>query len=360
MAKKVTIQQLAQELNLSSATVSRALNDHPQINADTKRVVGELAEKLGYAARQPAVHRSGSLGSKKPIVWITPLVNFQFEDPIILEIIGGIVSRCAEIGRAFLHIPTDASHELETYRELIASKEIGGFILANRLAEGDRRLDFLMENRVPFISHGAIPPTSHTYAWVRVDFAHAYWMGTRHLLDLGHRDIALLNAMPGFQASAERESGFRQALAESGVTVSENWVIGGPKNEEFGYRIAHQLLDTTPAPTAIVCSSVMTARAAVFAVEERNLVVGRDVSIVAFDDNVAGTFHFTPLTTMFSPVRPIGRRIVDILERVIEGEDVTDLNFIQRAELLVRSSSGPLAQPTEPLPRPASRLQSSR
>jgi LacI family transcriptional regulator len=149
MAKKVTIQQLAQELNLSAATVSRALNDHPLINADTKRAVGELAEKLGYTARQPAGHRPGSLGARKPLAWITPLMNFQFEDPIILEIIGGIVSRSAEIGRTFLHIPTDASHELETYRELIASGEIGGFILANRLAEGDRRLEFLLESRVP-------------------------------------------------------------------------------------------------------------------------------------------------------------------------------------------------------------------
>jgi LacI family transcriptional regulator len=169
-------------------------------------------------------------------------------------------------------------------------------------------------------------------------------MGTRHLLDLGHRRIALLNAMPGFQASAERESGYRRALAESGVTVSENWVIGGPKNEEFGYRNAHQLLDTTPVPTAIVCSSVMTARAAIFAMQERSLEVGRDVSIVAFDDNVAGTFHATPLTTMFSPVRPLGRRIVDILERVIEGDDVAGLNFIQRAELVARSSSGPVVE----------------
>jgi LacI family transcriptional regulator len=342
MAKRVTIQQLADTLNLSTATVSRALNDHPLINADTKRAVGELAEKLGYAARQPAHRPAPPLGVKKPIAWITPLMNFHFEDPIILEIIGGMVSRSVELERHFLHIPTDAGHELDTYRELIASGEIGGFILANRLAAGDRRLEFLLEQNIPFISYGATP-ASKAYPWVRVDFAHAYWLGTRHLIELGHRRIALLNAMPGFQASAEREAGYRKALSEVGVDVSENWIVGGPKNEEFGYRTTQQLLDTTPVPTAIVCSSVMTAKSAVFAIRERGLEIGRDVSIIAFDDNVAGTFHATPLTTMFSPVRPLGRRIVDLLERAIDGEDPASLNHVQRAELVIRGSSGPAA-----------------
>lgn len=340
MAKRVTIQQLASTLRLSTATVSRALNDHPLINAETKRAVAELAEKLGYAARQSAHRSAASLGAKKPIVWITPLMNFQFEDPIILEIIGGMVSRSVELGRHFLHVPTDAGHELETYRELIASDEIGGFILANRLAAGDRRLEFLLEQNVPFISYGATP-ASKAYPWVRVDFAHAYWLGTRHLIELGHRRIALLNAMPGFQATAEREAGYRKALSEVGVDVSENWVIGGPKNEEFGYRNTQQLLDTIPVPTAIVCSSIMTAKSAIFAINERGLVAGRDVSVIAFDDNVAGTFHSMPLTTMFSPVRPLGRRIIDLLERAIAGEDPAELNHVQRAELVIRSSSGP-------------------
>jgi LacI family transcriptional regulator len=340
MAKKVTIQQLATELNLSTATVSRALNDHPLINTETKRKVAELANQLGYMARKSAP-RTVENRARKPIVWVTPLANFEFEDPIILEILGGMVSRTMELGRHFLHIPTDASHELETYRDLIASDEIGGFIVANRLAEGDRRIEFLLESKVPFIAYGAAS-TSNEYPWVHVDFAGAYREGTSHLLGLGHRRIAMLNAMPGFQTSTERESGYRRAMAEHDVPVSANWVVAGPKNEEFGYRCMQQLLEITPAPTAVICSSVITAKGALFAIDERGLVIGQDISLVAFDDNIAGTFYSTPLTTMFSPVRPLGRKIVDLLERAIAGEDPAGLQLVQHVELVVRASTGPV------------------
>jgi LacI family transcriptional regulator len=346
MAKKVTIQQIAETLGLSSATVSRALNDHPLISTDTKRSVNETADRLGYLARATAPRQTGVMG-KKPIAWITPLVNFQFEDPIILESIGGMVSRSIEAGRHFMHIPTDAGYELETYRELIASGTIGGFILANRLAAGDWRLDYLLEQKVPFVAYGA-SPAAQPYPWVEVAYAEAYAAGTRHLLELGHTRIAILNSLPGFVASMERERGFRQELARHGITVSENWVVSGPKNEEFGYRSMRQLLEGTPRPTAVFCSSAMTAKGALIAIAEEGLQVGRDVSVVAFDDNIAGTFYSMPLTTMFSPVRPLGRRIVDMLELAMAGEDYAKLNYTQHAELVVRGSTGPVLDQDDP------------
>jgi LacI family transcriptional regulator len=339
MAKKVTIQQIAETLGLSSATVSRALNGHPLISADTKRVVSEAAERLGYLPRSALVRPISTL-AKKPIAWITPLVNFQFEDPIILEAIGGMVSRSIEVGRHFLHIPTDAGYELETYRELIASGSIGGFILANRLAAGDWRLDFLLEQKVPFVAYGA-SPAAQAYPWVEVALADAYEVGTSHLLDLGHTRIAMLNSMPGFMASMERERGYRRAMADRGINVSENLMVAGPKNEEFGYRSMRQLLEGTPRPTAVFCSSVLSAKGALFAIEEQKLEIGRDISVIAFDDNIAGTFYSTPLTTVFSPVRPLGRRIVDMLELAINGEDYARLHHTQYAELVVRGSTAP-------------------
>jgi LacI family transcriptional regulator len=346
MVKKVTIQDLADQLNLSPATVSRALRDHPSINDGTRRSVHELAAGMGYTTHltSRSLKKGGTL-LRRPIAWITPLVNFQFEDPIILETLGGIASRCAEIGRHFLHIPTDVGRELDTYRELIAEGVIEGFIVANRVTEGDRRVEYLLEEKMPFVAYYGATPLTGDYPSVDVAFAEAYALGTRHLLELGHRRIALLNSLPNFQASHERERGYRAALAEQQVWSSANWVVGGPKTEEFGYSAMRQMLDSVSAPTGVICSSTMAAKGALSAINERRLTVGRDVSLVNFDDNVAGSFYSVPLTTLFSPARPLGRKVVDFLDRTIAGEASGDLHHIAHPELIVRGSTGPA--PTE-------------
>lgn len=342
MAKKVTIQDLAKRLNLSTATVSRALRDHPSINEGTRRSAHEMAAEMGYTTHltSRSLKKPGAL-LKRPIAWITPLVNFQFEDPIILETLGGVASRCAEIGRHFLHIPTDVGRELDTYRELIADGVIEGFIVANRVTEGDRRVDLLLEEKVPFVAYYGATPLVGDYPSVDVAFAEAYALGTRHLLDLGHTRVALLNSLPNFQASAERERGYRAAMAERDVWISGNWVVGGPKTEEFGYSAMRQMLDSVAAPTGVICSSTMAAKGALAAINARGLVVGQDISLVNFDDNVAGSFYSVPLTALFSPARPLGRKVVDFLDRTIAGEAPHDLHHLTHPELIIRSSTGP-------------------
>jgi len=342
MVKKVTIQELADRLGLSPATVSRALRDHPSINEGTRRSVHEAAAELGYTTHMTSrsLRKTGTL-LKRPIAWITPLVNFQFEDPIILETLGGIASRCAEIGRHFLHIPTDVGRELDTYRELIAEGVVEGFIVANRVTEGDRRVEYLLEQKMPFVAYYGATPLDGDYPSVDVAFAEAYALGTQHLLELGHRRIALLNSLPNFQASAERERGYRAALADKQVWTSANWVVGGPKTEEFGYNAMRQMLDSASAPTGVLCSSTMAAKGALSAITERGLKIGRDVSLVSFDDNVAGSFYSVPLTTLFSPSRPLGRKVVDFLDSTIAGEPPAGLHHVSHPELIVRGSTGP-------------------
>lgn len=278
---------------------------------------------------------------KRPIAWITPLVNFQFEDPIILETLGGIASRCAEIGRHFLHIPTDIGRELDTYRELIAEGVVEGFVVANRVTEGDRRVEYLLEQKMPFVAYYGATPLDGDYPSVDVAFAEAYALGTRYLLELGHRRIALLNSLPNFQASAERERGYRAALADSQVWTSANWVVGGPKTEEFGYHAMRQMLDSASAPTGVLCSSTMAAKGAISAINERGLKIGRDLSVVSFDDNVAGSFYSVPLTTLFSSSRTLGRKVVDFLDSTIAGEPPSELHYVSHPELIIRGSTGP-------------------
>ncbi len=123
--------------------------------------------------------------------------------------------------------------------------------------------------------------------------------------------------------------------------TSANWVVGGPKTEEFGYSAMRQMLDSAAAPTGVLCSSTMAAKGALSAINERGLTVGRDVSLVSFDDNVAGSFYSVPLTTLFSPSRPLGRMVVDFLDRTIAGEPPGELRYVSHPELIVRRSTGP-------------------
>ena len=139
---------------------------------------------------------------------------------------------------------------------------------------------------------------------------------TNHLLDLGHRRIALINGSTRFTYAVHREQGFRRALAERGLTPDERLIGDGTMTDEVGYRLTERFLAEEPRPTAFLVSSMMLAFGCLRVIRAAGLVLGRDVSLIAHDD----VFPFLnadrmvpPLTTMRSPIRAAGTRVADMI-----------------------------------------------
>jgi LacI family transcriptional regulator len=176
-----------------------------------------------------------------------------------------------------------------------------------------------------------------------------HWAGARaateHLLELGHRRIAIIEGRKGWVATQERANGYQAALAGAGVLPSPELVDRGNFEIADGYEAARRLLALADPPTAIFASNDNMAIGALRAAAELGVAVPERLSIVGFDDSELSRVVTPALTTVRQPLEEMGRMAVSLLTRLIDGQRVETLRIELATRLVVRSSTAPPAPP---------------
>lgn len=247
------LKELALHLGLSQTTVSRALNGYPEVNAETRRRVLDAARHYEYrpnaSARRLATGRSNAIGI------VLPTDRNMLLDPHYVEFQAGLGERLMKDEIDIVLSPSRAGDEMATYRRMAISSRVDAVILSSPTFN-DPRIALLTELGLPFVVHGRSEcPIPH--AWLDIDNEGAFRHATKHLLDLGHRRIGLINGETRHTFAVDRERGFRQALADHGVPVNESLIAEGIMTDETGYRITARFLAQSPRPTALLVSSMM-------------------------------------------------------------------------------------------------------
>lgn len=334
-----TLRDLARELGLSPATVSRALNGFPEVGEKTRARVVAVAEKRNYKphslARRLATGKSGMVGI------IFRASRNLLVDPHFVDFLAGLATGLAERDLDLI-FHTSPGDELQShYERFAASGSVDGMIVSAPEI-GDERIATLAARSFPFVVHGRTGDDLD-YAYFDIDNDGAFTAATVLLLELGHRRIALLNGPQGLAFSAQRESAFRRVTRERSVAVPNRFIAADEMSEELGYRRAAEMLQAPLRPTAFVCSSTLQALGVIRAAGEAGLRVGSDLSIIAHDDVLPHlrSEHFTPaLTVTRSPIRDAGTALAEMIVARIGGADPRSLQRIVKADLIVRASTG--------------------
>ncbi|MEM8691351.1 MAG: substrate-binding domain-containing protein [Pseudomonadota bacterium] len=337
-----TLKDIGIALGLSPATVSRALNGFPEVNAETRAKVKETADRLGYrpnrAAQRLVTGKSGLVGM---ILDIQPDMS---ADQTFFEILTGLTAALANRD-ADLVLTVDQFDDPTTpYTRMIDRNLVDGFIL-NAPMPGDERIALLQELEIPFVVHGRSDPAAD-YPYYDID-NHAVPRDSVDLLTaLGHRRIALLNGEAHFAFAAERDIGFQDAMSTYELPVPEAFVAHGALTENYGYTVALPMLAGRlgPRPTAVICASTLIAAGVLRAAQDMDLRVPEDISVIAHDDALPHTRarHFNPaLTVTRAALRDACKPLANHLLDRISGAPVSDLQTLVRAELIVRGSTGP-------------------
>jgi LacI family transcriptional regulator len=335
----MNLKELARNLGLSQTTISRALNGYPEVNADTRARVKEAAARLGYrpnaSARQLATGRVGAIG----IVYST---EYGF-GPHTGEFLGGLGARLAKDDVDVLVSTCETTEdEMSIYRRAAASKKVDAFIVHSPMPH-DRRVKLLHELRLPFVLHGRTE-SLRAAAWLDIDNASVTETATNHLLDLGHREIGLINGPRELTFSTHRVVGYRNALAMRGIRMNPDLIAYGAFTDEVGFRLAQAMLKRSPRPTAILAGSMMTALGVFRAVRARGLTLGRDVSMVAHDDvfpYLNADTMVPKMSTTRSPIRAAGARIGELVLQMLAGKAPETIHELWPVELILRESTGP-------------------
>ncbi|PJI94196.1 LacI family DNA-binding transcriptional regulator [Luteimicrobium subarcticum] len=342
MAKRLS--DVAKKVGVSEATVSRVLNDKPGVSQATRDAVLTALDVLGY--ERPTKLR-GERGRLVGLV-LPELVNPIF--PALAEVIGGAL---AQQGFTPILCTRTAGGVTEgEYVDLLLGQHVSGVIFAGGLyAERDadhshyERLEAV--NLPVVVLNGAIEALA--VPKVSCDELVAMQQALSHVFSLGHRRIGLLLGPWDHIPSERKLAAAQQIAARHGVTLDPDLVVHSQYSLEAGQASANRLLDA--GATAIVCASDPLALGAVRAVRRAGLDVPGDVSVVGYDDSALMNSTDPALTTVRQPIEPMGRAAVDLLTRMIAGQDVPPDELLFEPELVVRRSTASAHDRVAPVAR---------
>ena len=333
----VTIRDVARRLNLSITTVSRALDGYADVAEDTRQLIEQTAQEMGYmpnqAARQLRRRRTDTIG------YILPADKPRFFDLFFAEFTAGLADEAAAQSFDLLvsTAPAGSQAERQAYERWVQGHKVDGMVL-NRLQLFDWRVQYLLQARFPFVCHErSLDP--YEYPTVEVDGQHWFGVLIDHMVSLGHSRIAYIGAPAELKLQADRLEGYRGGLARHGLSFEPELVLSGNLTSEGGYQAAMRLLGLPKPPTAIACVNDATAIGVLHAARERGLSVGQDLAVAGFD-GIEGFEHTQPpLTTINQPVYQIARQLAGMLITQVQKQPLEEQHIQIEPVLEIRQST---------------------
>ena len=328
---RATIDDVAREAGVSTATVSRALRHHPYVAESTRQRVMSAVERLQYVANASAARLAS--GQSRTVGLITPMLTTWYTT----EVLAGVEEVLTQ-ARFDLLIGTanPAARERMFGGDARFEQRVDGVILVDVFC-GESGAERLAQLDTPIVVLGE--QLRHVTS-VSVDNDLGGRLAARHLVELGHRRIALVGGYTLLDVvSTERATGFRETLAEAGITVPTHYVQDGDFSIIGGHRTMQALLTLPDRPTAAFFMSDEMSFGALQAIREAGLHVGSDISVIGFDDHpVAAPIG---LSTVRQPVRDIGRLGARLMLDALDGRGRVQ-HHPMGLTLQARISTGPV------------------
>jgi LacI family transcriptional regulator len=332
---RATIRDIADLAGVSIATVSRVLNDRPDVAPETRETVLQVVREHGFQTNRGA--RALSSGRTGMIGLMLPLVGDAYFGPLL----EGAAEALYESDLRIVLAPTLHKHDREvSVLDRLMRGTIDGAILMLPEESGDELLA-LQRNGFPIVVVDPREQPPEGIPCVAAMHASGAKQATEHLLALGHRRIGAIAGSPGWYATEERLAGFRAALAGAGILLDPELVVYSDWRIPRGTEAARELLSLPDPPTAIFGFNDNVAIGALHAARERGLSVPDDLSVVGFDDTEQSIIVTPRLTSVSQPLAELGRMGVSLLIRILEGQRVEALRMELATRLVVRESTGP-------------------
>ncbi len=333
----ITLNDIAREAGCSVNTVSRALNDRPDVSPATRDRVRAVAERMGYVpnvlAKSLVTQHTNTFG-----LILTDLVYPVYVG--LSEAIDGLASgRGYQVLLSTTH--EDVAKERRAMALLLERRIEGALVVPAGL--GPESVAHLATARVPVVLV-LRNPVGPGVDFVGSDEAVAAGDAVRHLLGLGHRRIGFVHETRPILTLASRLEGYRAALREAGIEPSPDWTMAVPFSAEGAYRGTLDLLRRESRPTALLLQSDLLAPGVLAAAREAGLRVPGDLAVVGSGDHYFAPFLETPLTTIRRPEADIAAAAVSLLFERIAEPAVAPRQIVIPSVLVVRRSCGAAAE----------------
>lgn len=331
-SERMTMAQLAREAKVSVPTVSKVLNGRADVADDTRARVESVIRKHGYRPR----HASTAVRAR-----MVDLVFHQIESPWALELIRGVERAARQAGVVVVvsEIGIGRTPREEWVDSVLARRPLGVIVVMSALHEGQRAM--LGARAIPYVVVDPLGDEEDDVPTVGATNWRGGLLATEHLLELGHRAIAVIGGPPETLSSRARVAGYVAALDGAGVRAEARYRRHGDFSVAAGYRHGLDLLAGPDRPTAVFAGSDLQALGVYRAARELGLDVPGDVSVVGYDDLPLAQWVSPALTTIDQPLAAMAEAATDLLLRLDEGHLPGRTRMELTVRLTVRGSTAP-------------------
>jgi LacI family transcriptional regulator, repressor for deo operon, udp, cdd, tsx, nupC, and nupG len=326
-----TIADVAKRAGLSRATVSRVLNNHPNVTEDKKRLVREAMESLKYVPNTTA-QRLRNQRTDTIAILVPVLTN-----PFFAYLLESMDMVATKNHLQLLICQTRYSKQKELdFLELLRRKQVDGLILTSYENEW-RKIE-------PFAEFGPMVLCNEyerntKVPIIRMDQFEAGYIGTRHLIEQGHERIACTCGDKSNLAK-DRQAGYRKALAEKGLLVLDEWIFSNVFDLEDGKRVLRTMMYLKEAPTAVFTGSDQVAAGMIMAAKSIGKSVPDDIAIIGFDDQPICKVVEPALTTIRQPIEELGKTAMEVMIDLIAfKKELNHQEILLPYDLVIRDST---------------------
>lgn len=326
----VTIKDIAKIANVSHTTVSRALNNSPYINEDTKTKIKALAEELNYVPNYSA--KSLVLLKSYVIGVFFSSISEGTTDAFFHDVIKGI----SEILDKEYNLVIRGIDNYE-YSHPIDKKNFDGIIVVSQSKNDDEFIKKVIEKDIPIVVINRHIEASGIVNIMSNDIMGSY-EAVDYFIKNNHKKIALIQGNKEYESNVYRKNGYMKALEDHNIPLNEDYIIGGKYNMQSGYENMKKLLALKDRPTAVFCSNDDIAVGAMKAVIETGLNIPSDVSIIGFDDSNFCNYVTPALTSVRKDALAVSKQGCINLLKIINNEKVNKEKVLIESKLIIRNS----------------------
>lgn len=332
-SQRVTLKEIAARTGVSMTTISKVLNGASDVSSTTRALVEESLRDSGYRRRRSRQRRE-----------YIEVVLHELDGDWALAVIEGVRESAAEAGLSIsLSVSGDRRAPGPEWLDSVLRRSPTGIILLFAGIPLEQRAR-LAARGIPFV---IIDPAGDPAPGVPA-VGSANWSGglaaTRHLIDLGHRRIAVVAGPDDVMCAIARLDGHRAAMSSAGLDGPSEWVRHGDFRRESGERHAAELLTLPERPTAIVAGNDAQALGVLHAAQRLGLSVPRDLSVIGFDDLAIAELASPRLTTIHVPLREMADHATRLVLQLLEDPASEVIRVELATRLVVRDSTAPPTQ----------------
>jgi len=334
MEKPATIKDIAKKLNISISTVSRALRNATDVNAETKKAVMALSEELNYQPNRLAL----SLRQKQTHTIGVIVPNLDY---VLSLMVRGIDEVALEAGYTVMVCQSNESfgREIVNTRRLLESLVDGFIISVSSETKSFDHFKKIQERNIPIVIFDRIIPDIVAPS-VRLDNEMGGFLATEHLLEEGYKRIAILAGPKNLGISNSRMDGYLNALKKYKIKIDDSLIIHCDFNQDYAFFATQELLNMKKRPDAIFTISDRMAIGAMLAIKKKGLKMPEDIGLVGFNKEPVVTLVTPQISSVDMSSFEIGKAAAKLfIETMHNNEDMSKTEHILKPKLYIRESS---------------------